>query len=206
MSLLCDGLLVVAEKDLDFITKWVNWTDANLAYLRNTMPIATLNGPGLGKVDGTAMMSDADEGYIFLFNPNLRVHNASLSVDESLGLSNASSSAKWTVTELYPRENIVVGTWTHGDILSVAVVGSDARVLHLTKASSQTENAALPSEADLSLPEVYHSMPINAATLPPLTNTGGSYTTKFTISTAIHTQLAARKLTSNLPLLWCMGL
>ena len=171
----------------------MNWTDANLEYLRNTMPIATLNGPGLGKVDGTAMMSDADEGYVFLFNPNLRVHNASLSVDESLGLSNASSSTKWTVTEIYPRENTVVGTWTHGDLLSVAVVGSDARVLHLTKASEvDTELAALPSAADLSLPEVYHSMPINAATLPPLTNTGGSYTTKFTIPAAVHTQLAAR--------------
>jgi hypothetical protein len=50
----------------------------------NTIPIATLLGPGLGRVDGTAAMYE-EEGYIFLFNPSPRIHNASLVVDESLG-------------------------------------------------------------------------------------------------------------------------
>ena len=89
------------------------------------MPIATLNGPGLGKVDGTAMMNAEDEGFVFLFNPNLRIHNATLSVDESMGISNASMSSKYTVTELYPREGAAVGTWSHGDLLSVNIAGGD---------------------------------------------------------------------------------
>lgn len=80
-------------EDTAFIQHWVNWTDTNLKYLRNTMPIATLPGPGLGTVDGTAAMS-GDEGYVFLFNPNLRITNASLAIDESLGLSNASAGAR----------------------------------------------------------------------------------------------------------------
>ena len=54
----------------------------------NTIPIATLLGPGLGRVDGTAAMYE-EEGYIFLFNPSPRIHNASLVVDESLGAETA---------------------------------------------------------------------------------------------------------------------
>ena len=30
------------QADRDFISRWVNWTDTNLVYLRNTLPIATL--------------------------------------------------------------------------------------------------------------------------------------------------------------------
>ena len=164
-------------------------TDTNLAYLKNTMPIATLNGPGLGKVDGTAMMNAEDEGFVFLFNPNLRIHNATLSVDESMGISNASMSSKYTVTELYPREGAAVGTWSHGDLLSVSVMGSDARVLQLTKASATADETL--AIADDSLPAVYHAMPISES-LPPASNTGGSFSTKFTIPAAIPAQLAAR--------------
>ena len=32
-------------KDTAFIQNWVNWTDANLKYIRNTMPIPTLPAP-----------------------------------------------------------------------------------------------------------------------------------------------------------------
>jgi len=56
------------------------------------MPIATLGAPQLGAVDGTAAMSAADEGYLFLFNPGFTPLNASLLVDESLDISNASTA------------------------------------------------------------------------------------------------------------------
>ena len=93
------------QADRDFIRKWVNWTDANLGYLRNTLPIATLPGPGLGSIDGTSAMA-GDEGYVFLFNPNLPIHSAPLTIDESIGLSNASVGASYSVPTNYPHAYI----------------------------------------------------------------------------------------------------
>ena len=78
------------QADRDFIHGWLSWTDAHLAALGNTLPLATLPGPGLGNVDGTAAMH-GDEGFVFLFNPNLPIHTATLTVDESMGISNAST-------------------------------------------------------------------------------------------------------------------
>lgn len=43
-----------------------------------------------------------DEGFVFLFNPGLRGGNATFTVDECIGVSNASAAARWTVTEVYP--------------------------------------------------------------------------------------------------------
>ena len=54
------------------------------ARTRTAKPRECLCPQGLGNVDGTTAMY-GDEGYIFLFNPNLRIMNATLDVDESLG-------------------------------------------------------------------------------------------------------------------------
>ena len=69
----------------------------------NTIPIATLLGPGLGRVDGTAAMYE-EEGYIFLFNPSPRIHNASLVVDESLGAETALFAPFIYKTDHLPRQ------------------------------------------------------------------------------------------------------
>ena len=49
--------------DLAFIKRWLAWTDTNLRFLRNTMPIAQLGEPTVGEVDGTASM-DGDQGCV----------------------------------------------------------------------------------------------------------------------------------------------
>jgi len=59
------------KEDLHFISKWLRWTDEHISYLENTVPIATLDMANLGSVDGTAAMASSDEGFLFLFNPNL---------------------------------------------------------------------------------------------------------------------------------------
>eukprot|EP01052_Picozoa_sp_SAG31_P024050 SAG31_NODE_2021_length_6647_cov_2.271839_4_plen_105_part_00 len=79
------------QEDRDFIRHWVNWTDVNVAYLKNTAPIPSLPGPGLGNVDGTTAMYEG-EGFIFLYNPNLRVMNTSLVVRLSFSLFPTSST------------------------------------------------------------------------------------------------------------------
>ena len=52
---------------------------------------------------------DADEGFIFLFNPSMLEGTAQLTIDESLGISNISANANWSVSLLYPT----TGTRTH---------------------------------------------------------------------------------------------
>lgn len=49
------------QADVEFIKHWLEWTDENLAYLRNTRPINTLGMPALGSVDGTCAVS-SNEG------------------------------------------------------------------------------------------------------------------------------------------------
>merc|ERR1712232_9059 len=55
-----------------------------------------------------------------------------LSVDEAIGLSNGSIGFEWGVRELYPQSG-EVATWRHGETVTVAVPGSEALVLQLTK-------------------------------------------------------------------------
>ena len=74
---------------VSFITDWIRWTDENLPYLANTFPISNLPAPGYRAVDGTSAMLD-DEGYVFLFNPNMPAYSVNLTVDESMDISNAS--------------------------------------------------------------------------------------------------------------------
>lgn len=130
--------------DLKFIKDWLAWTDTNIRFLRNTAWIAQLGSPAVGSVDGTASM-DGDEGYIFLFNPGFVPLVANFTVDEAIGISNASASASWTVSELYPSPTeFTVDTWKHGSTVSVSVGGSDCRVLKLTKLTKSSAAPSLP--------------------------------------------------------------
>jgi hypothetical protein len=135
-------------EDVRFIQDWLKWTDLNLGYLRNTFPIATLPAPGVGKVDGTHAMDDAgDGGFLFLFNPNFLQLAAPLSLDESMGLAAGSATDKWTVTEIYPNAGEHVGVWARGQATEATVLGSDARVLQLTKQQATTQQAGAAGAA-----------------------------------------------------------
>lgn len=193
-----DEFHMLPQSDRDFITDWIKWTDTNLDFLRNTIPIATLLGPGLGRVDGTAAMNQ-EEGFIFLFNPSPRIHNASLVIDESLGLTNASKGFSYSVTELFPNPKATLGTVSQGHPVKVAVGGSNARVLQLTKTKKTeaqyvdrgAQTAFLPLRIDGS-PAIYQQMPISPDFNPSPNNVGGQFTALFTIPAAIKAQLAAR--------------
>ena len=144
-------------EDTKFIHDWLAWTDANLDAVRNTVPIASLSSPGVGKVDGTSAMTDENDGFLFLFNPGFQPIAANITVDEDIGLSNASAGLRWDVVELYPSPDApIVGTWRHGDATQVMVGGSGARVLQLKKTTAPTGTArlvlkGLPGDAAVSL-------------------------------------------------------
>ena len=199
-------------EDIDFITLWLKWTDENMKYLANTIPIATLGPPGIGKIDGTAMMTN-EEGFIFLFNPNPYMKSASITLDESLGFrldknddnnnnnNNNQVSYYYEVTELYPRPaGTIVGKWKKGDTVSVQLFGSDALVLEL-RATSVPKSLSTPSQTYLSgLPTVYHAMPISPSNQPPSNFKGGWFNTTFVIPSAIQDQLIERS--KKYPIQW----
>jgi len=128
-------------EDRAFIKHWLGWTDEHATYLANTAPIATLPPPGLGVVDGTSAMA-GDEGYVFLFNPSMRPHSVNLTLDESMGISNASSAASYLLTELYPR-TLPLGRYAHSQQLTLKIEGSSALVLSLFTTTDADRAAAL---------------------------------------------------------------
>jgi len=174
--------------DLGFIRSWLAWTDSNLQFLRNTMPIATLSAPSLGNVDGTSAMY-ADEGYLFMFNPNMRVTAAHLIVDESMGLSNNSATWTWEVTELYPKEGKSWGTWTRGQNIQANVTGSDALVLELRRTSRDDRAQSFTWSPD---PRMYRTPKISSVlTVAQHGDQGGSNSRRLVLEGASGVQGAA---------------
>ena len=119
------------ESDRAFIHDWLAWTDRNMGKLRNTEWIPILPGPSAGNIDGTHAMEE-DEGFVFLYNPNPMELNATLSVDEAIGLLNAAEDQQWEVTELFPYRG-PMGTLQFQESVVIPVEGSSVRVLEFTK-------------------------------------------------------------------------
>ena len=148
---------LLPSADVAFVRDWLRWTDDHAATLRRTMPIANLPPPGLGSVDGTsAVAPDGSSGVVFLFNPGLRPLNATLVLDESVGLPNASSSSAagvhWSASELYPRSGVPIGLWVQGERVEVTVAAGSARVIALAKGgwragAGRVQLAGLPGRA-----------------------------------------------------------
>ena len=107
------------------------------------MPIATFQGPGLGRVDGTAAVWQG-EGFVFLFNPNAKALNASFTVDESIGVANSSAGEAYNLAALYPPVYTPPGKCQHRGTVTVTVAASDAVVLQLSKARL-TDTVHVPS-------------------------------------------------------------
>ena len=129
----------------------------------------------------------------------MQIHNATLKIDESLGLTNASRGLHYTETELFPHPSSV-GTWQQGQTVSVAVGGSNARVLSLKKLVTalamphqqhQQVTAAVVA-APLVLPKIYQAMPVSPDFNPSSSNTGGPFSTTF-FSTFAAGQYEGRK-------------
>jgi hypothetical protein len=121
-----------SDADRKFFRYWIDWADAHKEYLRHTLPI--LGPPAIGKVDGTAAFLD-DGGYIFLFNPNGRRMEATVVLDDSIGLR---MHAGYKLRELYPQERLIGkserGTWSYGDAISRELDGGSVIVLEVERA------------------------------------------------------------------------
>eukprot|EP01123_Difflugia_compressa_P010137 TRINITY_DN362_c0_g1_i3.p1 TRINITY_DN362_c0_g1~~TRINITY_DN362_c0_g1_i3.p1 ORF type:complete len:931 (+),score=150.14 TRINITY_DN362_c0_g1_i3:353-2794(+) len=112
-------------KDVEFIQQWLNFTDENIAYLKNTIPI--LGTPGRNNIDGNSAFLD-NEGFMFLFNPNYPSMSISLKLDESVNLF---PGGQWLITEIYPQ-NRNLNIQTYGDVLQITMDGTSALVLQFT--------------------------------------------------------------------------
>lgn len=122
-----------SDEDRAFFRHWIDWSDANKEYLRNTRTI--LGQPAIGKTDGTSAIA-GDRGFLFLFNPNGRRLPARLQLDESIGLK---QRGKYILREVYPLENRMLGkpesgSWSWEDEVPVELDGGSAMVLEILPA------------------------------------------------------------------------
>lgn len=117
------------QDDLRFISEWLAWTDANKKFLERCRPISTLPPPSLGSVDGTCAMFE-NNGFLFLFNPNLTPMTVQLNADESMCIDNSTLPLQWQVQMIYPHQ-LVLPPVRSGDVFSVNIPGASAAVLQL---------------------------------------------------------------------------
>ncbi len=128
--------------DKAWLRGWLEWTATNKDLLRHTRQI--LGQPGLGKVDGSAMI-DGDHGYVFLFNPDPRPLGAQVVLDATIGLT---TRAEYVVREVYPLPGRAIASrkftrWKRGDTLRVGVHGGGARVFEISRAPSLVTSAVV---------------------------------------------------------------
>lgn len=122
------------RKDIIWLKNWIAWTDRNFAFMQRIRPI--IGQPLLGRVDGTSAII-GDNGYIFLFNPNYRMMNATFQLDESIGLENGEA---FVIEEMEPLAGRKYGKqregfWKWGDTVSIPMRGTSAIVLRLYPAN-----------------------------------------------------------------------
>lgn len=127
-----------SQDDRALFRHWIDWADAHKDYLRRAKPI--LGPPAIGKVDGVAAFQD-DSGYIFLFNPNGRRMEATVALDDTVGLR---EHTPYKVRELYPQAERLVGraergSWLYGDAISRILDGGSAVVLEVERAVRSEE-------------------------------------------------------------------
>lgn len=106
---------LVHKENQDFLKKWRGWATKNHAYLKVKRDM--FDCPGFGRVDGSAHIIK-DRGYIFLFSVEDKSSEAtvrvSVNINRWLGLEE--SPAKFfTLTEIYPQENRVLGIYRYGE-------------------------------------------------------------------------------------------
>ena len=104
-----------SEADKQWFHHWIDWTNENKAYLRNTRTI--LGEPAVGKIDGTSALING-HGYVFLFNPNAK----RLSTTLDLGMGERQ------IREIYPLEGRLRSSTT------ITLDGGSAIVLRIDAA------------------------------------------------------------------------
>jgi hypothetical protein len=120
----------LSEEDKAWFRGWLDWTEKNKEYLRNTRTI--MGQPAIGRADGTAAIRDG-RGFVFLFNPNARRVNAQFRLDESIGLDRKGS---YLLREIFPVEGRNIGKagaglWNDGDEVLIEMDGQSALVVEI---------------------------------------------------------------------------
>jgi len=118
------------ESDKRWMREWLDWTDTNLATLRNLRPI--IGQPMVGRCDGTAAVKDG-RGFVFLFNPNYRQLDVEFTLDDSIGLKDADGK-RFVLRQLYPdldKGSLKGGFLRYGQKVKLPMTGASAIVLGL---------------------------------------------------------------------------
>ena len=127
----------LSKADQAWCRKWLDWTDENMDVLKN---LRILTPPLVGLTDYSAAFKE-DRGFVFLFNANYRKLNSTFMLDKTIGLE---KDGDYLITQLYPRENLLVGKpgaglWKFGDKVVLPMEGASAVVLSVTPAKKSSK-------------------------------------------------------------------
>ena len=129
-----DEFKAFSAADKAWFNKWLDWTDEEMDVLREHRPI--MGQPMVGKVDGWAAFKGGD-GFVFLFNPNYRQMDAEFKLGVEVGLK---KKGRYLMRVMYPdaEKGMYVGHptkgyWEYGDDVSIAMEGTQAKVLEVVE-------------------------------------------------------------------------
>lgn len=157
-----------APGERQFFHKWMNWADANLAYLRVRRDLFRepwgddfVNGNHVDmegnfpwpdpQIHGSAHCI-GDRGFIFLFNPAKRERVAEVPVNHWLGLE---TGEQFGVRELFPQEGRSRGNYARGTVMKVAVPAQSAMLLEVSAALVQPAEPPSPLPAGAPLDKAF---------------------------------------------------
>lgn len=100
------------EENREFLKKWRAWATANLAYLKVKRDL--FGCPGFHRIDGSAHII-GDRGFLFLFPSGTGLTARGVTpMTRWIGLDEK-PGALYRVTEIFPQEGRVIGTYRYGD-------------------------------------------------------------------------------------------
>jgi hypothetical protein len=134
------------KENQEFLKKWRAWAARQGPYLRVKRDL--FDCPGYSRVDGSAHIIK-DQGFIFLFPGGLdsgpavgeralaspKITRASIILNRWLGLAE-NAGARFKITEVYPRENKVVGIYRYAEEFQYDMPHDLAVILALEPAKS----------------------------------------------------------------------
>ncbi len=140
-----------------FLAEWTQFVKDNWEYYHYTKVLTDL--PSVGQVEIYAHCK-AEQGYVFLVNPNPFRLSAQFTLDETIGLS---SQDLFTITELYPEKSCLpaIGRLPYkkyGDIVQYVVEAQSCVVLAIEPANSRDSVQFFGLHAHLhKIPEGYQT-------------------------------------------------
>ena len=203
------------QADVAFIKRWLIWTDANIAALKNTVPLPGLDEVGTGLVDGTAAFefpiacSGFEQGFVWLFNPTYTQRNVSFQLsadalspahpcrDNGQSAGRGDVAGAFSISQLYPTAGgPAPKAAAYNATLTFELAGSSALMLRVSKGTDAARAAAGDAPFFFSMVAgtgFPHAAQVALAPGPVVEDGNATFSGAAMVPAAVFAQLAARQ-------------